>query len=233
MTEKDRKRKGEHLRAQSRWAAAVTVIVLLLLLCIYMVAGCSSDDEVLPAYEGRLCEIVTDGAGRGYLLRDDDGGEAAIGNVLKGLAADSVYRVFVLMVKGEGGAVTLKSAQSIFSVFPHEAHADDVMGNDALEVITAWRSPRYVNLRVALMTDGLQKHMLDFIDEGTRANADGTLTKCIRLCHDQNGAARNYREEGYVSCPIYQYSEELRSGTDSIRLVANVGGKDYEYSVQY
>lgn len=210
------------MRNQTRWTALTTFVVLLLLLCIFMVMGCTSDDEYddhLPPYEKVLCELLTDTAGVATKVRFDDGHEAALRHRVKDLTPDSLYRISASTLEYDDG-VELYNASFVFAPMPQKLKAEDIV-TDPVELLTAWRGKRYINMRLRVTRASDAGHYMGFADMGLKHNADGTRTRTIQFYHDRNGDSEYYRQETIVSCPVYQMSNALREGVDSVRMIVN------------
>lgn len=214
---------------QFRWAATTTAVLLLLLLCIYMVAGCSSDDvdsdDYLPPYQQTLCELLTDSLGRGVIVRFDDGHEGRLITPIQHLTPDSLYRIASTTYEREAG-VELLNAQEVFSPMPFILK-NEKLKTDPVGVLAAWRDKRYINLRLSVERAAEAGHYMGFADMGIKNNPDGTRTKTIRFYHDRNGDNAYYKQELLVSCPIYHLGSELREGKDSVRFIVNTEAGEY------
>lgn len=219
--------------AQFRWVATTTVVLLLLLLCIFMVTSCSDDEDgrPLPPYVQTLCELVTDSVGRAAMVRFDDGHECAVKNHIDGLTPDSIYRIQATTLEDSEG-VSLWNAQGVISPLPRLFQLNELK-TDPLEVVTAWRTERYVNLRLRATSDSRTPHYLSFADSGVARHPDGRRTKVITLHHDGNGAEAHYTAELVTSCPVYHLTDQLRHGTDSVRLVVHTPKGKYTFTTIY
>lgn len=223
----------KHLRLQIVWTAFTTAVVLLLLLCIGMVTGCSDDaDEPLPAYVQTLCELETDSTGRAWKVHFDDGHESLVKTRADGLVPDSIYRIKATTLEYADG-VELYNAAVVFSPMPLVFKSIADIKTDAVEVLAAWRSPRYINLRLSVMRGHTAGHFMGFADLGVKLNANGSLTKTVKFYHDQNGDDPNYHQETIVSCPVYQMTDVLRHGTDSVSIAVETRQGEYRFTTLY
>lgn len=213
------KKPRHNIRQQALWAAATTVIVLLLLLCIFMVTGCSGDDEpdYLPPYQKTLCELLTDSTGTGLTVRFDDGRESPLKTPVKDLRPDTLYRIGATTLEYAEG-VELYNASAVFAPMPVSIKAGELK-TDPVEVLTAWREERYINLRLSVLRGSEADHYMAFADNALMHNPNGSRTKIITFYHDRNGDGEHYRQETIVSCPVYQLSSVLRQGVDSVRMI--------------
>lgn len=224
----------KHFRLQTRWAVTTTLVVLLLLLCIFMVMGCSADDDAddyLPPYQQTLCELLTDNQGRGMTIRFDDGHECPLITSVDNLTPDSLYRIAGAIYERETG-VELYNAHVVFSPMPFKIKPEDFK-DDPVGVLAAWRDKRYINMRLSLDRSVDVPHYMGFADMGVTDNPDGTRTKTIRFFHDRNGDDVFYRQELLVSCPVFHLGEELREGTDSVCLIVNTEKGKYSTKTLY
>lgn len=214
------KKRMKHMAGQFRMVLLTIVIFLLIALCAFMVMGCSSDDadDVLASYKYVLCEATTDAEKHITTLRYDDGSEWAVTNVAEATTADTTYRVEAAVIEDiDGRHVTLGGLSPVVSPLPF-LRLPQQIHHDPVEVVSLWRSLRYVNMRIAIRRGGLP-HGIGFCDDGIVQYPDGRKTRCFSLYHDQNGDPENYSSEYILSCPVYQYADQLTAGRDSIRFV--------------
>lgn len=224
----------QKIKQQIVWTAITLGIVLLLLLCIFSVVGCSSDDEEeMPPYNTVLAEVMTDNAGRAVKLRFDDGQERTITNEMTNLTPDSLYRVVSRIIDNAADhTVTIYGLKSVLAPMPKD-YEPGKQYRDAVDVITTWRTPRYINLRLGVHRSEEKIHYLGFKDNGYISYESGKRTKVYELMHGQNGDGDSYVEEVIASCPVYQLADELREGQDSVRMVITTYGKKVEYTTLY
>lgn len=213
--------KRNNFRQQALWAAATTVIVLLLLFCIFMVTSCSGDDEpdYLPPYQKTLCELLTDSTGHGTTVRFDDGHLAPLKTPVKDLRPDTLYRIGATTLEYADG-LELYNAAAVFAPMPANIKAGEIK-TDPVEVLTAWRETRYINLRLSVRRGSEADHYMAFVDQPVKHNLNGTHTKIITFYHDRNGDGQHYRQETIVSCPVYHLGNVLRQGIDSVSMIVH------------
>lgn len=221
------------MRQQFVWTAITLGTVLLLLLCIFCVVGCSSDDEELPPYNTVFGEVLTDHSGKASILRYDDGRESSITNDISQLTPDSIYRVVTRVLENETDkSVTIYGVQGVLSPMPKEYESAKVR-RAPVDVITAWRSPRYINLRVAVHRGNEKVHYFGFKDNGYISYESGKRTKVYELMHDKNDDIESFAEDVFMSCPVYQLADELRPGVDSVRILVATYGDRFAYTTAY
>lgn len=223
-----------NIPSQFRWTAFTTVVVLILLLCIFMVAGCSSDDsdaDYLPPLTQELCEIITDNTGVATVMRYADGRECPLVAKVNDLTPDSTYRISAAILETESG-VTLYNAHMVLSPMPVVRKLGEIK-TDPVDVIACWRDCRYINLRLSVKRSYDVNHFMGFSDYGLRHNPNGTTTYTACLYHDANADADHFRQEIIVSCPIYPMADRLRLGTDSVCLKVNTPDGFASYTMLY
>ncbi len=188
---------------------------LLLTLCL---AACEDNETPLPAYVTELAELQTDADGMARRLRQDNGGNLTIINAhdIKPLVADTLYRVQVMYVKGDDEAVTVTDLRSVISPQPRKFKAEE-MKRDPLQLDALWRSGRYVNFSISLLTAG-NAHTFAFADNGIRRRTDGSHLLRIELYHNQNNDPEHYTRQTILSCPLYEYENVLVKGRDSVEV---------------
>lgn len=228
-----------NMASQFKWTLLVTLAVLLIFLCLFLVVGCDNDeDTTLEAYQKELCELQTNKEGRAQYLVFDDGTQHAVTNEVKDLTPDSTYRVIAVLVnqgedKGKNYDVKLGNVSAVFSPFPHTVKDGQKLKTDAVEVLSCWRSDRYINLRVSFLRGNKAAHYMGFIDNGDLHLKNGGKRKTIVFYHDTNGDDLNYKQEMYASCPLYQLDDQLVAGRDSIRFVVKTNKGDYTFDTEY
>lgn len=201
-------------------------------LALSLLAGCGDDDDFLDNYRFDLCELVTDSQGRLTELRFDDGRHLTPTKGYNSLAPDSVYRVLAVYVPTSDGKAEIAQLGAVISPRPLVFERQPVV-TDPVRVLTAWRSPRYFNLRVAIGRSTLQKHIFGFAEEGIEKLDNGTRRLRLRLYHDRNGDAAHYDEETYLSCPTYPYADRLTRGVDSVVMVVHTPEGEQRFSALF
>lgn len=101
---------------------------------------------------------------------------------------------------------------------PVELHSGMEMKTDPVTVESVWISNccSYMNiglyLKVGRLDDVSVKHSVGMVHEYDNHNADGTVTSCFVLYHDQGDVPEYYSSKVYLSVPIEKTS------ADSVRL---------------
>lgn len=201
-------------------------------LALSFVASCGDDDEILDNYRFDLCELVTDAQGCLTQLRFDDGRTLTPTKEFNQLAPDSLYRVLAVYVPTAEGKAEIRQLGAVISPLPLVFERRPVL-TDPVRVLTAWRTPRYFNLRVAISRSTLEKHILGFADEGIEKLNNGKRRLRLRLYHDRNNDPAHYDEETYLSCPTYPYEKRLTRGVDSVTMVVNTPQGEQRFSALF
>ncbi len=189
--------------------------LLTLLTTIFVLTACSDDDDTaLPPYVNTLAEIATSAEGKAAFITPDGGEQYAISSDHSGLTHDSIYRVQVLALFNEDHTAYLQQIKSVLSPLPREV-SEEKRKYHPVDVLALWSSKRYINMRLALHT-ATEPHAFAFVEEGTDILDDGTRRLRLHLYHDRGANPEYYTREVYISCPIYQYQDQLREGQDSI-----------------
>ncbi|MDO4929769.1 MAG: NigD-like C-terminal domain-containing protein [Bacteroidales bacterium] len=204
---------------------------LLLVLTAPLVA-CSDDEEVAKSFRQDLAEIVTDADGvQRYLVRDD--GDTLLvtnGAARNVLSPDTVYRVRALYTLNDQGA-EVSTLTSVFSPNPVEMTSSVVL-RDSLSLDAIWRGGRYVNLLVSYKSGGIN-HSAAFIDNGIVTSPSGTRLLRLTLYHSNNGDREYYTQQVYMSCPLYNYADQLTSGRDSIEFTVTTYDGTVKHRLPY
>lgn len=180
-----------------------------------LLASCSdSDDDPVADYVENLGELLTGNDGVATHFRLDDGTVYEVVNNLSNLAPDSLYRVVGLYVLDNARRVRFSSLSQITSPRPVFMSSERVK-EDLLDLVSAWKKPRYFNFVLRLKTGG-NSHYLGFVDHGIEQRTSGQRVWHLSLYHDQNDDPLYYSREVYASCPLYHKADSLLPGRDSV-----------------
>lgn len=188
---------------------AHTVAAMLATLFVSMacLVSCSDDDDTLPAYITSLVEINTDAGSNVKSIRTDDGTTYPIHQAISANTADTTYRCLATYTLGTSG-ITLYSLSPVFSAHPKPTADYQSIPRDPVTFVSAWRTDRYVNLRIDILTTGADHHAYGFAHDSTTIAADGKQTACITLLHQRPKAdAESYTENVFLSIPLSHYTE--------------------------
>ncbi len=189
---------------------------LSLLFCIAVLPSCSEDEEVWPSVRSDIGLLTTSSAGQAQMFCPDGKGFSEVANGPMGLVPDSTYRV-IATYYAQGDQITLTGLQSVMVAFPRRY---DTEKNDPLDVVSAWRSDGYVNLRLSVKTRKQTTQYFGVIDRPTDSWPDGRRTAHAALYHDQGGDPLSFSETLYFSLPLSAYDGLLTTG-DTLLLHVN------------
>ncbi len=192
-------------------------------------ASCKDDDEPMPNYQLALAEITAGADGTATRVTFDDGSTYQLAQGISNLNADSTYRIQVMYVLQGETAVFSQYAQVLAP--PVTVYPEEKVKHDPVELLTVWRGGNYVNLRFNVKGTATGLHYFGFNQTGVESHANGTRTLCAELLHDQNGDSLYYSRNTYLSLPLRPLSQQLRTGTDSVRLTVSTfkGSETYVF----
>lgn len=181
-----------------------------LLLCAVCLASCSKDsDEASDFYPNVITEfamIKTDGSGTMTELVTDDEHIYTIANPQEGYKKDTLYRAVCGFVP-DGRTAILYHATGAYLLRDSTARACEP---DAINVVSVWKSGRYINMQLSPLSQGGKQYWGYRID-----NVKGRTTH-VTLHHRQNGDPLSYTQTVYASLHVDDF-KTVPSG-DSIAL---------------
>lgn len=200
-----------------------------LLCCVFVLAlavvSCSKDDEPLPSYQFSLADVATTHDGTAQSVTFDDGVSYPLASTMRGLKADTTYRVQIAYLLDANNTVHLGSLSQLLAPKVETYPAEKVV-EDPLNVLTCWQTKRYINFRLSVKGTATGKQMFGFHRAECRQNADGSRTLEVKLLHSQNEDPLYYSRELYLSLPLQDLPDNLTSQKDSVCVhVETFGGK--------
>lgn len=195
---------------------ALCLLATTVLLC----TACSDDEKPLPNIQTMLADMTPDANGQVSELTLDDGGVKTLAKPLKGLKADSTYRIWAVYEVQTPTCVSLIGCTPVLAAAPKAYDADKVR-TDALSVVSCWQGASYINLHIGIKGTNTGKHYFGFNRGELTDNGNGTRTLHITLLHDQHGDPAYYTTEMYLSMPLKPLAGTLRSSTDSVSVSVN------------
>ncbi len=205
---------------------------------ILLSAACSDDEDyTYPSVLTELVEATTNAEKNIAFIKRDGGETLYLGNQkIAASAADSTYRCICTyeMLKDEKGKATqnvkLYKLQSIFSKFPVPHNQLKTHDHHPIQVISTWKSERYFNMYIGLLTTGAESHYMAFSQDSTVVSALGNKIMHVSLIHQQpKNDPESYTHKTYLSLPLYTMKDEA----DSLIFHANTynGEKQYEMNL--
>ena len=167
------------------------VLGSLLLLCLFSCKGDDSSD-FYPNVVTEFATIRTDDAGIMVEFTTDDERTYTISNPQEGYKKDFKYRAVCGYVP-DGQKATLYHATGAYLLCDSTELAYEP---DAVNVVSAWLSGRYINMQLSPLTQGGKQYW------GYRCDEVSGNTTHISLHHRQNGDPLSYTETVYASIPI-------------------------------
>lgn len=195
---------------------ALCLLATTVLLC----TACSDDEKPLPNIQTMLADMTPDANGQVSELTLDDGGVKTLAQPLKGLKADSTYRIWAVYEVQTPTCVSLIGCTPVLAAAP-KAYATDKVRTDALSVVSCWQGASYINLHIGIKGTNTGKHYFGFNRGELTDNGNGTRTLHITLLHDQHGDPAYYTTEMYLSMPLKSLAGMLRPSTDSVSVSVN------------
>jgi hypothetical protein len=218
----------------------IPTLLKLFMLCgfILLSAACSDDEDyTYPSVLTELVEATTNAEKNIAFIKRDGGETLYLGNQkIAASAADSTYRCICTyeMLKDEKGKATqnvkLYKLQSIFSKFPVPHNQLKTHDHHPIQVISTWKSERYFNMYIGLLTTGAESHYMAFSQDSTVVSALGNKIMHVSLIHQQpKNDPESYTHKTYLSLPLYTMKDEA----DSLIFHANTynGEKQYEMNL--
>lgn len=192
----------------------------LLATTVLLGTACSDDEKPLPNIQTMLADMTPDANGQVSELTLDDGGVKTLAKPLKGLKADSTYRIWAVYEVQTSTRVSLIGCTPVLTAAP-KTYAADKVHTDALSVVSCWQGASYINLHIGIKGTNTGKHYFGFNRGELTDNGNGTRTLHITLLHNQHGDPAYYTTEMYLSMPLKSLAGMLRPSTDSVSVSVN------------
>ena len=166
---------------------------LLFLLTTLLSLSCSDDNDTpYPSIITELADCPTDAQGTMSSIVLDDDTRLTLSNPKTGLKSSVTYRALVGYTLGNDGYATLYSAKPATLL----KDSTDVGISDPTNIVSIWRTGRYINLHLLPKTQGGNQtwgYLVERI-EGQHAY--------LRLHHRQGSDPISYSTDQYASLPL-------------------------------
>ena len=166
-------------------------------------SSCSEDKEMYPSIVTELVDCPTDAEGQITEMVFDDDSRLPLTNPVSGLKANVIYRVLAGYTKTDGKATLyqLKAAALL-----HDSTT--VAQTDPLNVVSRWRTQKYLNLHLLPKTQGGSQTWGFITDSivGKRAY--------LRLHHRQGTDPTAYSTDVYASL----YLKDIAADSITLRI---------------
>lgn len=183
-----------------------TVSLLALLASLLLSTACEKDDDTrVPAYLTELVEANTGHDGNVTTLTLDNGQTYPVSKSIKASVADTTYRCYATYML-QDDEITIYGLKHIFSAMPRRAELFKSRPSDPVKFISCWRSSRYLNVKIGIMTTGNGTHQFAFSEDSIVTNPQGQQNIYATLLHLRPETdAESFTEEMFLSMPIYCY----------------------------
>lgn len=167
---------------------------LLFLLTTLLSLSCSDDNDTpYPNIITELADCPTDAQGTMSSIVLDDDTRLTLSNPKTGLKSSVTYRALVGYTLGNDGYATLYSAKPATLL----KDSTDVGISDPTNIVSIWRTSRYLNLHLMPKTQGKGEHAWGFITDSIVADH-----AYLRLHHRQGQDPTSYSTDQYASLPL-------------------------------
>ncbi len=185
-----------------------TVILVCVTMCVIsaVVAACDDDEDYVPSYVVELAEANSDEEGRIVSVRFDDGRTYNVDQDFTASLSDWTYRC-LCTYSLDGESVHIYSLNSVFAQGARPLASYLTYPLDPLKFVSCWKSDRYLNIKVGVMTSGGKAHSYGFSADSV-STANGVNTAYFTLLHKRaDNDDEAYTEETYVCMPLSDYSD--------------------------
>lgn len=172
--------------------------------------SCEEDDGTkAPSLITDFVEAHTSSEGRISRITTDAGTNFAVTQDIRTEVGDTTYRCICTYTREEnpkGTHATIYSISHIYSQPPRPASEFKEKPNDPVKVTSVWKTGKYVNIILGVMTTGQGHHEYAYSEDSTTTNSEGTSTTHISLVHKRPAEdAESYTQTVYLSIPVTQY----------------------------
>ena len=174
---------------------------------LFLLFSCSDKDEPYPSVVTEFSDVISDAAGRLHSFTTDRDQTFRITNDLTGYEPNSVYRAvcgFVPQPDSTAVVYQLLGAWYLRDSTNHVPHCDPT------EVLSVWRTRRFLNMQLVPRTQGGRQYW------GFMVDSTQTGHVWLSLYHNQNGDEASYSTNVYASLPLDSVPD-LQTG-DSLSL---------------
>lgn len=181
----------------------------VILFCFMALFGaCTEDDYHFPSAVQDFFVAYTASDSTISAIETDDGKRFAVLENESDYTGtpDSAYRCLgYYELKGSG--VHLYTAKDVVSSKPRVLPHPDSLRTDPVQVVSIWKTPHYLNMRLALL-HGDKKHHFGFVQDSiSQSTPDGPADIWISLYHDASADMQAFTDFVYASLPLASYQE--------------------------
>lgn len=185
----------------------LTVSLYAIVCCLLtVVCSCSDDEDDTPAYIVELVEAYSDGNKSITGVRLDNGQTYDLSQSIAAGKANSTYRC-LCTYRNDGNGIYIYSLQPVFAQSPHPLTSYIAFPMEPVKFYSCWRTDRYLNLRVGVLTTGNGIHTFGFSVDSTYTVGDKRVA-CFSLLHKRpDNDDESYTEETFLSMPTAGYED--------------------------
>ena len=205
-------------------------LFLLLALPFVMLSCEDDDDDPMPPLRMEFVEVFTDSKSVVDYIMTDEGERLSPASTISASRPDTTYRC-VCQYAMENGKCNVYDLRSIYSKKPVRMAESDTLWTDPMKVNSVWKTSRYVNMSLALLTNGQGSHAYTFVEDTVMTGTEGHKTAYCTVTHHRVGIdPESYTQNVYLSMPVYDYVD---SGIDSVAVSINTysGFKQYMFKL--
>ncbi len=170
------------------------------------VCSCSKDEDETPAYVMELVEAYSNADKVIDSVRLDNGQTYG---VAAGIAAGNANRTYrcLCTYSLDGDDIHIYSLQSVFTLEPFHFTIDLSFVMDPVKFYSCWKTDRYLNLRVGVLTSGNGTHVF-LVNEDSTYTAGDKKVAVFSLLHSRpDKDVEAYTEEAFICVPTSDYQD--------------------------
>lgn len=183
------------------------LLVLIVICSIGIVAiSCSDNEQSVPSYIVELVEANSDQSGNIVSIRLDNGTTFSINQYISTNTADSTYRC-ICTYRKEATGIYLYSLNNVFSQNPRPSNVYKTRPLDPVKLISCWKSDRYLNIKIGVMTGEVDNHAYGFCLDSISNYNDKRIAHFTLLHERPSADTESYTRENFLSMPINRYTD--------------------------
>jgi len=191
----------------------------LLLVCISLSACSDNENESYPSILTELVELSVGSDSLALSFTNDNGVTYQMNQPLKAYAADTTLRCLCVYLLEENTTSVSSPTAQVYQMQPIFAQQPFIVTQsvssyfDPIHLIAAWKSSRWVNLYIGIVTNPNAKHAFGFALDTLTVNAiTSTRTAHVSFLHHRpDNDTEDYTQKTYLSLPTYTLAEEADS----------------------
>ncbi len=185
-----------------------TAILACLMMCVIslVATSCSDEEDYVPSYVVELAEARSDEDCKIQTVRFDDGRTYNVSQDFTASLSDWTYRC-LCAYRLDGESIHIYSLNSVFAQDARPLASYLTYPLDPLKFISCWKSDRYLNIKVGIMTSGDKTHAYGFSLDSISSVDDSNTAyfTLLHKCPDNDEEA--YTEETFICMPISDCSD--------------------------